>query len=221
MKKSAVFGMSAVWLAPLAFLAVIWQKLPARVPMHYNINGEIDRYGSKNELLMLIGILFALNIGLYLLLSNIHRIDPKKKYTADNRSAMKRFAFIITFFISALSCFIIYTTLHAGSSFTGKFFVVFLGLLFAALGNYMHNIKPNYFAGIRLPWTLENEENWKHTHRLAGRIWFAGGLILTALAFFLSPKAGFIALNIIIAILVIVPVVYSYRFYRKNLPPQL
>ncbi len=68
---------------------------------------------------------------------------------------MKRFALIVVFFMSAMSCYIIYTKLNTGAGFSSKFVVAFLGLLFAAISNYMHNIKPNYFAGIRLPRTLE------------------------------------------------------------------
>lgn len=217
MKKSAVYWAWIISLVPVVFLAAIWQKLPGHIPLHYNLSGEADRYGSKTELTVLTGILFALNIGTYLLLANIHRIDPKKKYTTENLALIKRFALVVVFFMSAMSCYIIYAKLNTGAGFSSKFFVAFLGLLFAAIGNYMPNIKPNYFAGIRLPWTLENEENWKHTHRLGGRIWFAGGLILTALAFFLPAKTEFIVMNIIIAVMVIVPVVYSYRFYRKTL----
>lgn len=216
MKKFIPFLVWVVLLAPPVFLWTIWQKLPDRVPMHYNISGEVDRYGNKSELITVMGVMFLLNIGVYLLLSNIHRIDPRKKYTNENMPVMKRFAFIIAFFLSVLSCFIIYTALHAGSGFSSKFMVVITGLLFAALGNYMYNIKPNYFAGFRLPWTLENEENWKYTHRIAGRMWFAGGLIMTGLALFLPAKAGFTALIVITAIIVIVPAVYSYRFYKQN-----
>jgi uncharacterized membrane protein len=216
MKKLVNLLVWAVLLAPPLFLWAIWQKLPERVPMHYNINGEADRYGSKSELITVIGIMLIVNIGVYLLLSNLHRIDPRKKYTNENMPVIKRLAFIVAFFLSALSCYIIYTALHTGSSFSGKFMGIIMGLLFAALGNYMYNIKPNYFAGFRLPWTLENEENWKYTHRIAGRMWFAGGLILTALAFFLPTKAGFIALMIITAIIAIVPAVYSYMFYKRN-----
>lgn len=216
MKKSTVYWVWIISLVPVVFLSAIWQQLPGRIPLHYNLNGEMDRYGSKNELLLLIGIIFILNIGTYLLLSHIHRLDPKKKYSTENLFLMKRFAFIVVFFMSAMSCYIIYTKLITGAGFSSKFVVALMGLMFAAIGNYMHNIKPNYFAGIRLPWTLENEENWKHTHRMGGKIWFAGGLILTALAFFLPAKTEFIAMNIIIAVMVIVPVVYSYRFYRKN-----
>lgn len=216
MKRFVPFLAWAVLLAPPVFLWVLWQKLPERVPMHYNINGEVDRYGSKSELLTVIAAMLIVNIGVYLLLSNLHRIDPRKKYTNENMPVMKRLALIIAFFLSILLCYIIYTALHAGSSFSGKFTAIITGLLFAALGNYMYNIKPNYFAGFRLPWTLENEENWKYTHRIAGRMWFAGGLILTALAFFLPAKAGFIALMITTAIITIVPAVYSYRFYKRT-----
>ncbi|MBN8858221.1 MAG: SdpI family protein [Sphingobacteriales bacterium] len=216
MKKLVNFLVWTILLAPPVFLWMIWQKLPDSVPMHYNIHGEADRYGSKSELLTVIGVMLIVNIGVYLLLSNLHRIDPRKKYTNENMPVMKRLAFIVVFFLSVLSCYMIYTALHTGSNFSGKFMVVITGLLFAALGNYMYNIKPNYFAGLRLPWTLENEDNWKYTHRIAGRMWFAGGLILTTLAFFLPAKAGFIALIIITAIIVIVPSVYSYRFYKQH-----
>lgn len=217
MKKSTVYCVWIISLVPVVFLSAIWQQIPDRIPLHYNLNGESDRYGSKNELALLTGILFILNIVTYLLLAHIHRLDPKKKYSTETLFLMKRLAFIIVFFMSAMSCYIIYTKLTTGAGFSNKFLIALMGLMFAAIGNYMHNIKPNYFAGIRLPWTLENEENWKHTHRLGGKIWFAGGLILTALAFFLPAKTEFIAMNIIIAVMVIIPVVYSYRFYRKNL----
>ena len=216
MKKFLPYLTWMVLLAPLVFLRAIWKKLPDHVPMHYNINGEVDRYGSKSELITLICFMLALNIGVYLLLSNLHRIDPRKKYTKENMPVVKRLAFILVFFLSALSCFITYMALDANSSFTGKFTMCITGLLFAALGNYMYNIKPNYFIGFRLPWTLENEENWKYTHRLVGRMWFAGGLLLTVLALFLPTKAGFSAFMIIMAIITIAPSVYSYRFYKQH-----
>ena len=56
-----------------------------------------------------------------------------------------------------------------------------VGLLLCLIGNYMHTIKPNYFAGLRLPWTLNNEDNWRKTHLLAGKLWFVGGLVIAIL----------------------------------------
>ena len=68
-------------------------------------------------------------------------------------------------------------------------FLIFplIGLLFAFLGNYFKTIKPNYFIGIRTPWTLENEEVWKKTHLIGGKLWFVGGLLM-ALTFVLPNE---------------------------------
>ncbi|HRN55768.1 MAG TPA: SdpI family protein [Agriterribacter sp.] len=216
MKKPASYWVWIISLVPIVFLAAIWQKIPGRVPLHYNLSGEADRYGSKTELILLAGILFVSGIGSYLLIANAHRLDPKKKYTAENLGLIKRFALIVVYFMSAMSCYIIYTKLNTGAGFSPQFITALSGLMFAAIGNYMPNIKPNYFAGIRLPWTLESEDNWKYTHRLGGKVWFAGGLVITALSFLLPVKAGFIAMYILIAIMVIIPSVYSYRFYKRT-----
>ena len=111
---------------------------------------------------------------------------------------------------------LIYEIAHNDVSMTMKFVFVAMGLLFALLGNNMYNIKPNYFAGLRLPWTLENEENWRKTHHLAGRLWFFGGLIFAVTAFFISNNLiGYIAVSMV-AILIIIPVFYSYNIYKNS-----
>lgn len=206
----------AIVLAPVVYLAAIWKKLPAIVPMHYNLKGEIDRYGNKTEMLGVLAMMTAVNIGVYLLLNNIHRIDPKKKYTAENRPRMQRLAFVITVFLAALCCFIIYTTQHSDLKFRPGFLLAATGLLFSFIGNYMYTIKPNYFAGFRLPWTLESEDNWKKTHQLAGKLWFAGGIAITIICPFLPNEVALVFFFIAIAVLCIIPAVYSYRFYKQS-----
>ena len=79
----------------------------------------------------------------------------------------------------------------------------------------MPNMKPNYFAGFRLPWTLENPENWRKTHQLAGRMWFAGGLLITVTCLFLPVKVAAIIFGVIAAVITIIPGVYSYKLFRK------
>jgi uncharacterized membrane protein len=97
------------------------------------------------------------------------------------------------------------------------FIFAFIGILIALLGNYFQSIRPNYFIGIRTPWTLENETVWKKTHRLGGRLWFGGGLIIIILTLILgNNKAIAITFTSIIAILVIVPIVYSYFEFLKQ-----
>ena len=125
-------------------------------------------------------------------------------------------AFVISVFISAMSCFIIYSSAKGGFELGIRYVFAGVGLLFCFIGNYMHNIKPNYFAGFRVPWTLNNAENWRKTHLLAGKIWFAGGLGLSLLCLLLPDTISFIVFFTVTIILVIIPAVYSYRLYKKN-----
>jgi uncharacterized membrane protein len=80
----------------------------------------------------------------------------------------------------------------------------------------MYNIKPNYFAGLRLPWTLNNEENWRLTHRLAGKLWFTTGILLLILAFLLPASWLVFVFMGMVFVTVIVPVLYSYRMYAMR-----
>jgi uncharacterized membrane protein len=91
-----------------------------------------------------------------------------------------------------------------------------VGLLFAFIGNIMLNIKPNYFAGIRTPWTLESEDNWCATHRLAGKLWFAGGILITILTLLIPSKAGFVVFMCCVGVLVLIPAIYSYLYFKKS-----
>ena len=202
-------------LIPAAYLAIIWNHVPQTVPMHFDLNGNVDSYSSKNNFLIMVLVLTAANIIVYLLIKNIYRIDPKK-YAAQNKDRMQRIGFYISTYLSAIWIMLVYEIAHNDVSMTMKFVFVAMGLLFALLGNNMYNIKPNYFAGIRLPWTLENEDNWKKTHQLAGRLWFFGGVVFAAVALLLSSKwVGYIGFAIL-AILVIIPVFYSYNLYRNQ-----
>ena len=216
MNKIIKYLVWLVFIVPAAYLAFIWNDLPEKVPIHYNLKGEIDHYGNKSELLILIAVLTVINIGVYFLLSNINRIDPKKKYREENLPRMRNLAFAISVFLSAIACFILYCCLHASMKLNPKFIVIGIGLLFSVIGNYFYTIKPNYFAGIRTPWALENEENWRLTHQLGSKLWFVGGIVIVITGLLLKEVALIVALFTIILFMVIVPIVYSYRLYVKQ-----
>lgn len=203
----------AIALLPAAYLALIWNSLPPVVPVHFGADMKPDRMGEKAELWLVAGLLAAVSIGVYFLLNNLHRIDPKRK-GSDSPSTFSKLAAGIVVFIAALNFIIIASA--RGSMVLQNFLFPLLGLLFAFLGNYMNHIKPNYFAGIRLPWTLSSDENWRRTHQLAGKLWFAGGLAIAIVSLFL-PLAivvpFFIATTVIISI---IPIVYSYRLFKQH-----
>jgi immunity protein, SdpI family len=205
-----------IMLAPAIYLAVLWKNISQSVPMHFDLKGNVDRYGTKHELLILIAILTVLNIVVYLVVSNIYKIDPRKSASL-NKDRMKRMAVGISIYLSAIMIMIIYEIANNDTRLTMKFVFVAMGLLFALLGNNMYNIQPNYFAGIRLPWTLESEDNWRKTHHLAGRLWFFGGLIFAVIVLLLKDvlTASYVS-AVLLAILIIIPIFYSYNLYKKS-----
>lgn len=207
-----------IWLVipvPAVYLAIIWNKLPERVAMHFDLKGNIDRYGSKNELIVLTVGMMVLAAVIYLLLPLVYKIDPKK-YAAENKSRLHRIAFVISVFVTAVLCMVIYSSTHGNMKFSTKLIFAGVGLLFCFIGNYMHSIKPNYFAGFRLPWTLENENNWRKTHLLGGKLFFAGGFLIAILCLLTPVIVSIIVFLIITTIITVIPCVYSYRLYKKT-----
>jgi len=215
MKKLFSTSIWFLFIVPAIYLAIIWDRLPLKIPMHYNLAGEVDRYGNKTELLTMVMVLTAVNVGVYLLLLNVHRIDPKR-HAPENRDRMVRMGQGIAIFITAIQCFFIYTSMNEAVRPAPKLIFSAVGLLFCFLGNYMFNIRPNYFAGIRLPWTLENEENWRRTHKLAGKLWFAGGLVIAIVSLMVPANIAFIILLVMVGIMVLAPAIYSYRYFRST-----
>jgi uncharacterized membrane protein len=202
-------------LVPAIYLALIWKHIPHTVPVHFDLNGNIDRYGTKKELLVLVLSLTFVNAIVYLIIANIYKIDPKK-YAAQNKLRMQRMAFYVSLYLSAIWMMLIYEIANNKTSITMKFVFIAMGLLFALLGNNMYNIKPNYFAGIRLPWTLENEENWRKTHQFAGRLWFFGGLCFAFTVLLLNNQwAGYTG-AVVLTVLILIPIFYSYKLYRNQ-----
>ncbi|MBL7741706.1 MAG: SdpI family protein [Chitinophagaceae bacterium] len=204
-----------VMAAPSVYLAIIWSRLPEKVAVHFDLQGNPDRYGSKNELLVTVIVLTVITMLAYLLLTNIYRIDPKK-YAAGNKDRLQSIAFAVVLLLAVVLCLIIYSSSQGSIKLGIGFIFAAVGLMLAVVGNYLPNMKPNYFAGLRLPWTLENEDNWKKTHRLAGKMFFAGGLLLAVICLFTSPLASIIIFFAGTLIMILVPCVYSYRLYKRG-----
>ena len=108
----------------------------------------------------------------------------------------------------------IFWTITAASMGAPFFFPLF-GVLFIILGNYLPKTKHSYSMGIKLPWTLNSEENWNRTHRLSGFLWVIGGALFLMLTFF-GWWNLYVLLGIILA-MTLIPTVYSYLLYRKGI----
>lgn len=197
-------------LLPILYLGSIWNSLPELVPIHWNLEGEIDNWGSKYTL---IGLVFLMPILTYIIMLVVPNIDPKKRIEAMG-GKYDQFKFILVAFMSVLSIFIVYISKNQKLSSPGIIFVL-VGILYIFLGNYFKVLKQNYFIGIKTPWTLENEEVWKLTHLLAGKMWVIGGLAVVILSLIVPEDINFYIFLSITAVISIVPIVYSYLIYKK------
>lgn len=197
-------------LIPFIYLFSIWNQLPDKIPLHWNIEGEIDRYGEKYEII-LIPILLPLMT--YILFTIIPKIDPKGKI----RQMGKKYQIlksIITILTSMIAIIVIYAALNK-TLFNPNYMVLLIGILFVFLGNYFKTLRPNYFIGIKTPWTLENDKVWNETHELAGKLWFIGGLIIVLGSLLLDKKPNFTLFISITVIISVIPIVYSYMKYKQ------
>ena len=203
-------------LLPVLYVGFIYNGLPETIPTHFGLDGKPDDYSKKSALLLIVGLFTAITVGTYYLLKYLPRIDPKK--TANYAPEIfTKLAVVMAVFLSAINLVIIYASAN-GSINISKLLLPLVGLFFACLGNLMHSIKPNYFAGIRTPWTLESEDTWRATHQLAGKLWVVGGIAVTILTLVLPPAAATIVFIVTLVSLGIIPVIYSYRYFKKNNP---
>lgn len=195
---------------PFIYLAYEWNSLPQQVPIHWNHKGEIDNWGSK---VSLIWTLVSLLIVPYFLMLIIPKIDPKNKL-ATMGGKYEQIKLVFLTFLTGLTILIIYSSKNEEIANPNSILIL-MGLLFIILGNYFKVIKQNYFIGIKTPWTLENEQIWKMTHRMAGKLWIVGGLLIVILCLILpSTMAIWVFLTITILISLI-PVGYSYFKYKE------
>ncbi|WP_375032447.1 SdpI family protein [Flavobacterium sp. LAR06] len=196
-------------LTPFVYLAIIWNNLPEKVPVHWNYKGEIDRWGDKFSL---ITILFLLPVLIYVLMTFIPRIDPKNRISLMG-GKFYQLKFILVLFMSLIALLILYTTKERSINNPNLVFAL-MGTFFVILGNYFKVIQPNYFLGIRTPWTLENSEVWKATHLFAGKLWVVGGLLLLLGGLLMSTTFAN-AFVFVIIIMVLFPVLYSFIKFKE------
>ena len=214
-KKYGPWLAALLIIAPFIYGALIFPQLPSKIPTHFNIEGKADAWGGPSSIFLGPGIMGAVSIFVYVLMSNLKKFDPKK-YDEANDVLYKNFAILTVTFLSILSLIIIYSSTHADQINVGKLILPLVGLSFAGLGWYMPKFKQNYFVGFKLPWTLENVDNWNETHKVAGKIWIYGGLFQVVVTFLLPMKFGFIGFILATAVMVIIPSVFSYRMFRNR-----
>ena len=204
--KGTIIITSAITLLPIIAGLILWDRLPAEIATHFGVNNQPNGYSSKAFAVFGLPLMI---LGIHLLCILATNADPKKH----NISAK---AVNIVFWIIPVLSLVVMSITYAyalGSKIKiGFIIIMLLGILFMLLGNYMPKTKQNYTFGIKIPWTLNDEENWNKTHRLAGKTMVFGGAIICATAIFESPWIFFPAL----LIMIFAPLAYSYKLYKDK-----
>lgn len=206
----AILSSLAIFL-PCIFGLIMWDKLPQTLATHWGANGEAD--GSMGRAVAVFGIPAVLFVFHWVCVL-VTLWDWKRR--GEQSGKIFNLVLWIMPYISALVSVIMYSVALGYEISFAAITLLPLGLLFVVIGNYMPKVKRNHTMGIKVKWTLESDENWYATHRLAGKVWTVGGLLLMLLAFIPGETMMVVSLIAIIPV-TLIPVVYSYLFYRRQL----
>lgn len=188
-----------------------WPQLPDRLPIHWNIHGEVDGWGNK-----FMGLLFVplIVLGIYVLMVVLPWFDPGK---ANYQSFQRVYGIIriaIVAYMSAVYGAMLYAAFGHKLNMTSVILPL-VGILFIVLGNFLSKIRPNWFVGVRTPWTLSSQLSWDKTHRLAGRLFIVMGFLFVPVAL-LQTTWSLVAVLICDGLCLIWIVIYSYLVFRSD-----
>ncbi len=198
---------SIVILLPMLAGIILWNQLPEQIPSHWNAVGQIDGWSSKS--FTVFGLPLILLAAQWLCVLGTLS-DPKRE---NHPNKLFQLVLWIIPVISALLHAVVYAVALGNEVRMEVVMPVFIGLLFAIIGNYMPKCKQNYTIGIKIPWTLNSEENWNRTHRFAGFLWTLCGIVIMLTGFF----GGFWIFLGIVLLMVLAPFAYSYILFRKGI----
>ena len=194
--------------APMLAGLLLWNQLPDTIATHFDLNGVPNGWSSKP--FTVFGLPLFL-VALHLLCAFVTLADPRKKNIQEKLYRMVLWICPLCALIVCGSVYPYALGMAVDVSLVGGLFV---GVLFLVVGNYLPKCRQNYTMGIKLPWTLSDEENWNHTHRFAGWLWMAGGGLLLLLTL-LDRMSQWLLLGIIAA-MVALPTVYSILYYLRH-----
>lgn len=200
---------SIIILIPAIVGLIIWEALPDVMTTHWGIDGNADGWSGKT-----FGV-----FGLPVIILAVHWIcvlvtakDPGNKN--QNKKALSMVLWICPF-LSLFSSGVMFSASMGAEFNSSKLMLGFIGLMFVVIGNYLPKCKQNSTLGIKLPWTLGNEENWNKTHRLGGKVWVIGGLLMMLMIFLPESFIPYVIVPVLL-IIALIPTVYSYVLSRKQ-----
>jgi uncharacterized membrane protein len=199
-------------LGMLLYAAATWSASPASFPVHWNLHGEVDRTGGRAEGLLAMPALAA---AMALTLRFLPRIDPGRGNYANFASAYAWVRVLVVALLSGVYV-LIQMAARGRQEAVAPAMTFLVGALFVGLGNVLGKVRPNWFVGVRTPWTLSSAESWTRTHRAGGWVFVLAGLGTMAGALRLDAFKVMAGLGIAMLLAVLGLTIYSYVVWRGD-----
>lgn len=187
----------------------------APIPMHFNLAGDVDRWGDRVEAAGLIGAMAAVSLVTGLLIDATARRPEADEARRRGLGVAKSIAVSAPCMVSAMMAGL---ALSSNPSALGGSHLVLTAAcaLFVVIGAVMGKVAPNAFVGVRTPWSLNSKLAWEKSNRLAGRLFFWGGLVGAFLAPAAPPALGVRLLLGAVLTIAAVTVFESWRVWRAD-----
>lgn len=229
MKKNNIYK-SIMWiiaLIPFAITAVILPGLPEKVPMHFDINGNVDRWGSKYEELILVITFLLMTLFMHFVITFFEKKGTKaddektKAECATNAKVASIAGILMAVFSGAAYIGILYSTTQMAKTGSetmdinsGRITCVMMGILFIVLGNIMTKTRRNALVGFRCSWTQYNDTTWRKSNRLGAILMMIAGVITLILALVMdNPTHAMAVMTGMLILLTIVTLIYAHKIY--------
>ena len=200
-------------LIPPVLILALWSRLPARVPVNWGFNGQVT-YGSKTSILTMA----ALSPLIALMLQVLPKVDPKKRNYAKFQSLYDGFTVVILAFLGLITCMVLLETFRPGTLNVGRVVMAGVSVLFLVIGCILGKVKPNWFMGIRTPWTLSDPDVWNKTHRMGGWVFFLSGAVTLVLSFLATERLCVTVMMLTMLGGMVLTVVMSFLWYKARQP---
>jgi len=191
--------------------AVVYPRLPETIPTHWDFSGHPNGWSSRFWGAWLIPIFL---LGMWALVRILPRIDPRGSNYAKFGGAFEAIIDTIMLFMLALHIVALRAALGHPMQMQ-RILPIGVGVVLIVIGNLLPRARPNWFVGIRTPWTLSSDRVWEKTHRFGGRLFVAGGLIIT-IASFLWVQEAHVILFVVMALVASSVMIYSYLEWKRE-----
>jgi uncharacterized membrane protein len=211
-------GVSAT-LASIAIAGYVYffmfDQLPDKIPVHWNIHGQPDRIVDKQDAWMNFWLIPAMMVGFLLLTLALPWLSPKSFSIEPFRDTYGYVMALVQFLFLYIHGLLIWASLHP-EAVTARMLLGGMFVFFALLGNVMGRVRRNFWVGIRTPWTLASDKVWNATHRLGAWLFFAAGVI-GAIVVFGGANLVWCTVVLLAGIFMaaIIPVLYSLILYKR------